>query len=64
MEQKKRQETIMVSLPGKFKDMLHTIAAKRVLDDPKNRATAAGVAREIIMKELEDVYEEEFESWK
>ncbi len=64
MEKMKNQQPVMVSLPEKFKDMLHIIAAKRVIDDPKNRATAAGVAREIIIKELEDVYEEEFESWK
>ncbi len=43
---------LMLTVPEKYKNMLHLIAAQRVLDNPENRSTAAGVAREVLIEYL------------
>ena len=59
MTERKIQKPLMVSLPEESKDLLHTIAAKRIINNPKEIATAAGIAREFILEGLSKLNKEE-----
>ena len=48
----------MISIPQEYRDLLHIMAAQQKLLNPSVNVTAARVGREIIVKHLESMNQE------
>ena len=53
--EKSKQVPMMISLPPEARDKLRIFAAESNMRDPNRVATAAGIARELILEVIEKI---------